>query len=108
MGFLSAAIIVFYGKRVQMLAWMMAYIFAPFSAVYYPVEALPSWGQYIAKVLPMSYTFEGMRQVLNNQTFSMPMFTISIALNIVYLALAVLLFKFMFEKSRDKGLARLE
>jgi hypothetical protein len=36
------------------------------------------------------------------------MFTISIALNIVYLALAVLLFKFMFEKSRDKGLARLE
>lgn len=108
MGFLSAAIIVFYGKRVQMLAWMMAYIFAPFSAVYYPVEALPSWGQYIAKVLPMSYTFEGMRQVLNNQTFSMSMFTISIALNIVYLALAVLLFKFMFEKSRDKGLARLE
>jgi hypothetical protein len=23
-----------------MLAWMMAYIFAPFSAIYYPLEAL--------------------------------------------------------------------
>lgn len=108
MGFFSAAIIVYYGKRVQMLAWMMAYIFAPFSAIYYPVSALPGWAQYIAKVLPTSYIFEGMRQVLNEGVFSLSKFTVSLALNALYLFLAITLFKLMFEKSREKGLARLE
>ena len=59
-GFLSAGIMVYYGQRVQMLAWMMAYGFAPFSAVYYPLSSLPLWGQIIGKCLPMTYIFEGM------------------------------------------------
>ena len=108
MGFLSAAIIVYFGKRVQMLAWMMAYIFAPFSAIYYPVSALPDWAQYIAKVLPTSYIFEGMRQVLNEHVFSFGTFMTSLGLNVLYLSLSMLLFKLLFEKSREKGLARLE
>ncbi len=108
MGFFSAAIIVYYGKRVQMLAWMMAYIFAPFSAIYYPVSALPGWGQVIAKILPTSYIFEGMREVLNAKTFPVGTFLMSIGLNVLYLTAAMLLFRLLFEKSREKGLARLE
>lgn len=108
MGFFSAAIIVYYGKRVQMLAWMMAYVFAPFSAIYYPLEALPSWAQMVAKALPTTYIFEGMRKVLNQQLFPMSDFLISIGLNLLFLFGSMLLFKTMFEKSRDKGLARLE
>lgn len=107
-GFLSAAIMVYFGQRVQMLAWMTAYIFAPFSAVFYPLSALPAWGQIIAKALPMTYIFEGMRKVLYEGVFSWEYFGISIALNLVYLIGAMLLFRKLFEKSRAKGLARLE
>lgn len=108
MGFLSAGIIVYFGQRLQMLAWMTAYVFAPFSAVYYPLSALPSWAQWIAKALPTTYIFEGMRKILYENTFSLEMLLWSFLLNILYLAGAMLFFKIMFEKSRDKGLGRLE
>lgn len=107
-GFLSAAIMVYFGQRVQMLAWMTAYVFAPFSAVFYPLSALPSWGQAIAKGLPMTYIFEGMRKVLEEGVFSWGDFGMSILLNILYLVGAMILFRKLFEMSRAKGLARLE
>jgi ABC-2 type transport system permease protein len=107
-GFLSAAVMIYFGQRVQMLAWMTAYIFAPFSAVFYPLSALPIWGQFIAKGLPMTYVFEGMRKVLTEQIFSWGDFTLSILLNVVYLVGTMSLFRKLFEMSRAKGLARLE
>lgn len=108
LGFLSAAVMVYFGQRVQMLAWMTAYIFMPFSAVFYPVSALPVWAQWVAKALPMTYTFEGMRTALQSNTFSWPDFGISIVLNVVYLIGTMALFRKLFEMSRAKGLARLE
>lgn len=107
-GFISAAVIVYYGQRLQMLAWMTAYMFAPFSAVYYPVTALPEWAQKIAYCLPMTYIFEGMRDILYNQHFSLSMLIMSFVLNLVYIAASLIFFVFMYEKSRAKGLARLE
>ncbi len=108
MGFLSAGIIVYYGQRVQMLAWMIPYVFAPFSAVYYPLSALPHWAQVIAQALPTTHIFEGMRQVLNEQQFSLKTLLLSYLLNFIYLGLSIAFFNFMFEKSRDKGLSRVE
>ncbi len=108
MGFISAGIMVYWGQRVQMLAWMTAYIFAPFSAVYYPVVALPLWAQHIAHILPTTYIFEGMRELLEKGVFSWEKFLLSLGLNITYLVLSMLFFHYMFEKSRSKGLARLE
>lgn len=91
-----------------MLAWMTAYFFAPFSAVYYPLSALPEWGQSIAKMLPMTYLFEGMRTILIQGHFSWYLFTMSVVLNLAYLIPTMVLFKWLFDKSRSKGLARLE
>ncbi|HSW86903.1 MAG TPA: ABC transporter permease [Rhabdochlamydiaceae bacterium] len=108
LGFLSASIIIYFGLRVQMLAWMTAYLFIPFSAVYYPVNALPKWAQSFSHALPTSYIFEGMRQILYEQTFSGAKLGISFGLNALYFVLSIILFRFMFEKSRNKGLSRLE
>lgn len=108
MGFLSGGIIVYYGQRVQMLAWMIPYVFAPFSAVYYPLSALPHWAQVIAGALPTTHIFEGMRQVLNEHQFSLKTLLLSYLLNFIYLGLSIAFFNFMFEKSRDKGLSRVE
>jgi ABC-type Na+ transport system ATPase subunit NatA len=80
-GFLSVGIMVYFGQRVQMLAWMTAYVFALFSAIFYPLSTLPDWEQAIGRVLPMTYIFEGMRKVLNNGVFSWQDFGISGLLN---------------------------
>lgn len=108
LGFLAAAIIIYWGHQVEMLAWMVAFLFAPFSAVFYPIETLPEWAQVISWSLPSTYVFEGMRQILYSNVFSFSYLSISFALNIVYLALSIIFFQYMFNKSRIKGLSRLE
>lgn len=108
LGFIAAALIIYWGHQVEMLAWMIAFLFAPFSAVFYPVDVLPTWAQYIAWSLPATYVFEGMRQILSTGTFPMSYFWMSLVLNIIYLFLAASFFNFMFKQSRIKGLGRLE
>lgn len=108
LGFCAASFIIYWGHQVEMFAWMIAFVFAPFSAVFYPVETLPLWAQKVAWCLPTTYVFEGMRQILNVQPFPFSYLWMSLILNIIYLSLSIFFFKWMFEKSRVKGLARLE
>ncbi len=107
-GFLASSAIIYWGHKVEMFAWMIGGLFAPFSAVFYPVEVLPQWAHVICWCLPTTYIFEGMRSILHTGTFPMGYFWISIALNILFLAASSSLFRFAFEKSRSKGLGRLE
>ena len=48
MGFAASGVIIYYGRRLQSIAWMAGFALAPFSAVYYPVDVLPRWAQIIA------------------------------------------------------------
>jgi ABC-2 type transport system permease protein len=108
MGFTASGVIIRYGKSLQSIAWMAGYALAPFSAVFYPLHVLPDWAQVIARALPMTYVFEGMRQVLRGDELPVAELLISFGLNTVYLVLSVVFFGRMFEKSRERGLARLE
>jgi ABC-2 type transport system permease protein len=107
-GFLSAGLVIYWGHKVEMFAWMLPFLFAPFSAVYYPVEVLPEWAQVISWSLPTTYIFEGMRQILYHGQFSWSYLWVSLILNGIYLLISIWFFNYMFRKSLTKGLARLE
>jgi ABC-2 type transport system permease protein len=107
-GFLSSGLVIYWGHKVEMFAWMLPFLFAPFSAVFYPVEALPAWAQIISWCLPTTYVFEGMRQILSGNLFPWNYFWVSLALNGLFLYFSILFFMIMFKKSLVKGLARLE
>lgn len=108
MGFLGSSIIMLGGTKVQTIAWTMGFLFAPFSAVYYPLYILPSWAQNIGHALPMTYVFEGMRKVLLEGVFSWELLLKGVILSVIYLVFAISLFLFCYEKSREKGFSRLE
>lgn len=108
LGFTAAGLIIYWGHQVEMFAWMIAFLFAPFSAVFYPVGILPTWAQTIAWCLPTTYVFEGMRTMLAGGSFAYSYMVYSIGLNVLFLAASIWFFCRMFEKSRAKGLARLE
>ena len=91
-----------------MIAWMIGFAFAPFSAVFYPVTILPAWAQTFAWCLPTTYIFEGMRLIINQGFFPYSYLVVSLVMSLFYLALSVTFFVWMFEKSRVKGLGRLE
>lgn len=107
-GFTTSGLIIYWGHQVEMLAWMIGFLFAPFSAVFYPVGILPEWAQVISWMLPTTYVFEGMRQILAGEAIPYSYMLFSLVLNTVYLSSSIFFFQFMFKKSRKKGLARLE
>lgn len=107
-GFLSSGLVIYWGHKVEVFAWMLPFLFAPFSAVFYPVEVLPHWAQIISWSLPTTYIFEGMRQILNSGPFPWTYFGVSLLLNLLFLYISILFFRMMFHKSLVKGLARLE
>jgi ABC-2 type transport system permease protein len=87
---------------------MAGFALAPFSAVYYPVDTLPGWARAIGAALPMTYIFEGMRKILRGAPMPLSDLIVSFGLNVIYLTLAILFFAWMFDRSRARGLGRLD
>lgn len=106
-GFFVAGFLIRFGQKLQTLGWTGVYAIVPFSAVFYSLSILPPWAQTVAKFLPSSYIFEGMREILFTGRVSYDKLLISFALNGVYLVLSILFFVFMFNQSRKLGLGRL-
>jgi ABC-2 type transport system permease protein len=108
LGLLAASFIVYWGQHIEAVAWMIGYIFSPFSAIFYPVSVLPEWAQKISWCIPSTYIFESIRAIYNGAPFPHSYYWSSMGINLVCFPLAIFLFKYSFEKSREKGLARLE
>src|SRR3989344_3225978 len=95
-GFIVAGIILRYGTRIQTLAWSMVAIFGPFSGIFFPISALPEWAQKVSMFVPMSYIFEGMREVVKTGTISTDKIIVSLLLNGLYIVLALIFLKKSF------------
>jgi len=104
LGLLTTAIILRYGTSAQVLAFAGLFLIQPFSAVFYPVSALPAQLHIISFLLPSTYVFEGMRAVITNGTIPWGQFFFGLALNIIYLLLVVWFFYRMFAYVKEKGL----
>ena len=105
-GFFGASFIIYKGAKLQQLPWVVVMIAAIFSAIFYPVDILPNWLQVICLSLPMSYIFQGMRELLTTSHINFSLLGWSAALSLIYLAIAIKVFLFMFEKSRKRGFKR--
>lgn len=106
-GFSCLQIVVTLGRRGIELGWVVGWFLMPFCGAYYPVEILPAWGQLISKFLPMSYVFSGMRGYVMHQQDPTFYLIKGYAMSIVYATIAVIMFVYCFNRSKQKGLARL-
>src|SRR3970040_1251656 len=68
-GLLVSGIVLRYGLGAESMAWVALFALQPVSGVYYPIDTLPVWLQYVAAILPSSHVFEGMRAVVVDHTF---------------------------------------
>ena len=64
MGLIITGLILRLGLGAESLAWLIVFLFAPVSAIYYPVDVLPTALQVVAYALPPAHVFEGMRSIL--------------------------------------------
>lgn len=107
-GFLICGLLIYWGLKAQDFIYTIGYVFAPFSAIFYPLAALPSIAQTIGRWLPTAYVFEAMRFLLKTGTYSSNLLAISLLLNLIYLTVSLLFFRLQFERSTLQGLGRLE
>lgn len=102
-GLLTAGIILRHGLGAESLCWMAVFVLAPFSAIYYPLSALPPSIQYIAIALPSTHVFEGMREVLFQGHMDWGRLGWAVLLNLFYLGLSSLYFLGAFRNARRRG-----
>ena len=103
LGIFITAIILRYGTSAQVLAFGLIVIIQPFTAVFYPVSALPHAIQWISYLIPSTYVFEGMRAVLSGGTVPGIDLLFAFLLNIIYLTLMIWFFRAMFKKVKAMG-----
>lgn len=103
-GIITTALILRFGQEAEVLAWGIALLFHPFSAVFYPVSVLPGWLQTVAFYIPSAHVFEGMRQVISDGVFPVDHLLWAAGLNAVYITAAVLFFWWNFRAVKKKGL----
>ena len=107
-GFLAASAIVYWGQSVRELVWVVPWLFVPLSGIFYSIDILPRWVQVISSALPMPYLFESLRHYILTGILPLHSLMIGSAITVFYALLALIFFKIIFEKSRSKGLSRLE
>jgi len=102
-GLLVSGFVLRYGLGAESMAWIAIFAVQPVSGVYYPIETLPVWLQYVAAGLPSSHVFEGMRAVLFDHVFRVDLLLHAALLNVVYLAAGFASFLAYFKIARVRG-----
>ncbi|MFL2889514.1 MAG: ABC transporter permease [Pelagibacteraceae bacterium] len=92
-----------FGPSFENIAWASLFFLAPLGCIYYPIEILPSFLQYIAKLLPLVYIFEEMRNILINGTVNYFTLLKSISISSLYFILGVIIFYLSYYGARIRG-----
>ena len=106
-GFTCLQIVTILGKRGVELGFVVGWFLLPFCGAYYPVEVLPNWAQKVSAFLPMTYVFQGMRGYVMHEQDPTSYLIKGYALSILYAIFALTMFVYCFNRSKQKGLARL-
>lgn len=103
MSLLVMGIVLRFGHGADILAWGLAGMFTPLSAVWYPVSVMPEWAQGVALALPPAHVFESMRAVLAGGPVPWDSLLVALLLGVVYLFLAFSFVSSMFSVFRRRG-----
>jgi len=104
LGIIGSAMVLRLGPASEWLLWPLPAVLAPFAAVFYPLATLPAWMQVVARFLPPSYVFEGMRALLAGRSFPLAMLVEGSVLAVVELMLAGFVYAHVYRHAVRTGL----
>ena len=102
-GLTISSLIIRFGTDIQSLAWGLVFLLQPISAIYYPVEALPSQVRWIAFASPITFVMETARMQLATKTINWNYLIAATLLAFTYLAVGCFLLNTMYKKSKKLG-----
>lgn len=102
-GILAISIMLRFGPSAEWLIWPLPAVLSCFVGIFYPIEILPSWMQVISRILPASYVFELLRQIVLRQPLNYANLIISFVLVFIYLAFFSWIFYLIYINSLKTG-----
>lgn len=109
MGVFIVALIIRFGTDIQSMAWGLIFLLQPFSAVLYPVEALPPVLRPIALAIPVTYVMENVRNVISGRPLVWRELGMAVFLNLVWTLIILWFFRYQLRWAKRTGaFARLE
>jgi ABC-2 type transport system permease protein len=97
LGLLVNVVILSFGQKAEITAWMFAYLFMILCGIYYPVEILPAFFKGIAQSIPITYFLSYFRGG------SIQDAVIGFALVVFYFIAGLFLLRFAYHRARAKG-----
>jgi len=104
LGIFGSAIVLRLGPAAEWFIWPIPALLSPFAGVFYPISTLPPWMQWVSRLLPPSYVFEGVRHVVAGQAVSGPNLLGGGGLAVLYLLLAGWFFARIYRHAVRTGL----
>jgi ABC-type multidrug transport system ATPase subunit len=104
LGILVNVLILSFGQKVEITAWMFAQLFMILCGIYYPVDMLPKAFQYLALMVPMTHFLEFFRQYYGFKAHSPHPLLTGFALTLLYIILSLRLLAHAYTRARKKGI----
>jgi ABC-2 type transport system permease protein len=106
-GLIAGGFVVSAGAKTYQVPWVIIMIAALLSTLFYPIEILPTYYQYLVASFPMTYIFQQMRFLLTTKELNIHLLWLGSLLTALYLAIALKFFMHMFKRSRILGFKKL-
>ena len=104
LGIFGSALVLRFGPAAEWFIWPIPAFLSPLACVFYPLSVLPHWMQWLARLIPPSYVFEGMRGVLDHHAHSLTALAFGSALALLYLLLMARAFTGVYRHAVRTGL----
>jgi len=104
LGVLGAAIVLRLGPSAEWFVWPIPALVSPFAGVFYPVTTLPVWMQWVSRLLPPSYVFEGLRAIVMGARWSPATLLWAAGLAVIDVLLACWMFAAVYRYAVRTGL----
>ncbi len=104
LGIAGAALVLRLGPAAEWFIWPIPALLSPFAGVFYPVTVLPGWMQVVARALPPSYVFEGMRAAILGRPVPAAALLGSALLAVLWLVVACVFFTLVHRYAVRTGL----
>jgi ABC-2 type transport system permease protein len=102
-GLFCSGLVLRHGLAAESLVWTIMFLLQPLACIFYPVTTLPSWLQAFAWMLPPTYVFEGLRQLLGQHVLRLDLMGHALLLNAILFSLAVFAFLRLMRAARRAG-----
>jgi ABC-2 type transport system permease protein len=96
-------LILSFGQKVEITAWMFGYLFMILCGIYYPVDLLPEFFRDLALMVPITHYLEFFRQSYGFKAHTPQPFLVGFCLTGLFLVFLLRLLQDAYTRARRKG-----